>query len=102
MLILVYTIHQPFVHMCTKFQCYSFHSSGEICDEKFSLMVNYKTYHVTPRVMGLCPRIPVHTIHQPTGYVCTKLQLCNLTVLKKYKNLSDEDEENDGQKKGMR
>ena len=54
-LILVYTIHQPFVHVCTKFQCYSFHNSWEIRDEKFSLMVNCRTYHVTPRVMGLCP-----------------------------------------------
>ena len=54
-LILVCPIHQSFVHACTKFHCYIFHCSLEICDEKFSLMVNCKTYHVTPRVIGLCP-----------------------------------------------
>ena len=31
---------------------------------------------VTPSY-GPLSRIPVHTIHQPTGYVCTKFQLCN-------------------------
>ena len=80
-LILIYTIHQPFVHVCTKFQCYSFHSSWEIFYEKFSLMVNWRTYHVTPRVIGLCPGF----LYTPyiNGYVCTKLQLVTLQFLRK-------------------
>ena len=35
-LILVYTIHLPTVHVCTKFQPSRPHSSWEKCDEKFS------------------------------------------------------------------
>ena len=43
-LILVYTIHQSNLHVCTRFQfCYT-HSSWEKCDKKFSLMEICKTY----------------------------------------------------------
>ena len=34
-LILVYTIHLPTIHMCTKFQSSRPHSSWEKCDENF-------------------------------------------------------------------
>ena len=45
-LILVYTIHQPTVHVCIKSQLYSFHNSWEIYNDNkmFSLMVYCKTY----------------------------------------------------------
>ena len=36
-LILVYTIHLPTVHVCTKFQSSKLHSSWEKCDEIFSI-----------------------------------------------------------------
>ena len=35
----VNTIHQPIVHVSTKFQLYSFHSSWKICNENFWVMV---------------------------------------------------------------
>ena len=36
-MILVYTIHQPLVHVCTNFQLCRLHSSREKCDENFYL-----------------------------------------------------------------
>ena len=82
-LILIYTIHQPFVHVCTKFQCYSFHSSWEICYEKFSLMVNCRTYHVTHRVIGLCPRFRCTPYINPMGMCVPNYNFVTLTVLEK-------------------
>ena len=40
----VYPMHQPIVHVWTKFQLNSFHSAWEISNQNFSFMVNWKTY----------------------------------------------------------
>ena len=88
-LILVYMIHQPTIHVCTKFQLYRFHSSREICKENVSLMVNYNlwSFHLwqivkpitgfNSRSYGSLALIQVYTIHQPTVHVCSRFQLCN-------------------------
>ena len=79
-----YTRHQPIVHVCTNFQLYSFQlynfqSSCESCNKCFSLIVNYKKHikECNSKSYEPLPLIPVHKIHQSTGFICIKFQLCN-------------------------
>ena len=68
-LILIYTIHPPMVHVCTKFQLCRPHSSWEKCDKN-------NVWKLERKIKGQISSslIPVYTIHTPTVHLCTKFQ----------------------------
>ena len=83
-LILVYMIHLPTVHACTKFQSSRPHSSREKCDKKFQCweLVRKKNEEIKACIRS-SSLIPVYMIHLHTAHVSTKFQTLGLTVPKK-------------------
>ena len=71
-LILVYTIHPPFVHVCTKFQPSRPQSSWEKCEENFNTWILEKE-KIKNKGMNKQQQ-PDSGIHPPTVHVCTKFQ----------------------------
>ena len=83
-LILVYMIHLPTVHTCTKFQSSGPHSSWEKCDEKFQCWkLERKKNEEIKGWISSSSLISVHLIHLPTVQVYTNSNLLGLTVPKK-------------------
>ena len=73
--ILVYTIHLPTVHVCTKFQSSRPHSFWEKCDEKFQCWkLERKKKEEIKGCISSSSLIPVYMIHLPTDHVCTNFQ----------------------------
>ena len=74
-LILVYMIHLPTVHVCTKFQSSRPHSSQEKCDQKFQCWkLERKKNEEIKGWISSSSMSPVHMIHLPTVHVCTNFQ----------------------------
>ena len=74
-LILIYMIHLPTLHVCTKFQSSRSHSSREKCDKKFQCWkLERKKNEEIKGWISSSSLIPVNMIHLPTAHMCTKFQ----------------------------
>ena len=72
-LILIYMIYLPTVHVCTNFQYSRPHSSGEKCDKKFQCWkLERKKNEDLKGQISSSSLILVYMIHLPTVHVCTK------------------------------
>ena len=81
-----YTLYISHLSICVP----SFNVTAFIVPEKsvmknFSLMVNYKTYHVTPRVMGLCPGFLYTPYINPLGMCVPSYNFVTLQFLRNTK-----------------
>ena len=74
-LILVYMIHLPTIHVCTKFQSSRPHSSREKCDQKFQCWkLERKKNEEIKGWISSSSLILLDMIHLPTVHVCTMFQ----------------------------